>query len=55
MTNPANLHAFLVAIEGISYTQDSHTLNVKSKDYFWYSPLLTQTLGDKLGEVLVKP
>ena len=55
MTSPAQINAFLAAIEGISYTQDGHTLSVKSKDYFWYSPLLQQTLGDKLGEVLVKP
>jgi FAD binding domain len=55
MTNPAQLNAFLAAIAGIEYTQDGHTLNVKSKDYFWYSPLLQQSLGDKLGEVWVKP
>ena len=55
MTNPSNLRAFLADIEGVSFTQDGHTLSVKSKDYFWYSPLLTQTLSDKLGEVLVKP
>ena len=55
MTRQANLQAFLAAISGISSTQDDHTLSVKSKDYFWYSPLLQQTLGDKLGDVLVKP
>ena len=55
MTSPAQITAFLAAIEGISYTQDGHTLSVKSKDYFWYSPLLQQTLCDKLGDVLVKP
>jgi FAD binding domain len=55
MTTPAQLSAFLAAIAGIEFTQDDHTLSVKSKDYFWYSPLLQQTLGDKLGEVWVKP
>lgn len=55
MTPSANLNAFLQAIDGIGYSQDGHTLSVKSKDYFWYSPLLQQSLGDKLGEVLVKP
>ena len=55
MTATTNLRAFLTAIEGIYFTQDGHTLSVKSKDYFWYSPLLQQSLGDKLGEVLVKP
>lgn len=56
MNTPAQrLKAFLQSIDGISCTQDSHTLSVKSKDYFWYSPLLQQTLSDKLGDVLVKP
>ncbi len=55
MTHPAHLRAFLAAIEGIDCTQENHTLSVKSKDYFWYSPLLQQSLGDKLGEVWVKP
>ena len=47
--------AFLRAIDGIANTQDGHTLSVKSKDYFWYSPLLQETLGDKLGEIFVRP
>ena len=55
MTPTANLQGFLAAIDGVRFTQDSHTLRVKSKDYFWYSPLLQQLLDDKLGEVLVKP
>jgi FAD binding domain len=55
MTPPAHLHAFLAAIVGIECTQDGDTLSVKSKDYFWYSPLLQQSLSDKLGEVWVKP
>lgn len=56
MTAPtSDLQAFLDAINGVAYTQDEHTLSVKSKDYFWYSPLLQKTLGDKLGEVVVKP
>ena len=54
-TYSRRLEAFLQAIEGISYTQDRQILDIKSKDYFWYSPLLQETLGDKLGEVLVKP
>lgn len=55
MTPPAQLQAFLADIDGISSTQDGRILSVKSKDYFWYSPLLQQSLGDKLGDVLVKP
>jgi FAD/FMN-containing dehydrogenase len=56
MPTPAHsLAAFLAAIDGIAHSQDGDTLNTKSKDYFWYSPLLQEALGDKLGEVLVKP
>ncbi len=55
MTSGAQIKSFLDAIEGLDYTQDGHTLGVKSKDYFWYSPLLQQALADKLGDVLVKP
>ena len=55
MTATSNIREFLIAIQGIYSTQDAHTLGVKSKDYFWYSPLLEQILSDKLGEVLVRP
>ena len=56
MTTPFHsLSAFLAAIDGIGHSQDGDMLNTKSKDYFWYSPLLQEALGDKLGEILVKP
>jgi hypothetical protein len=49
------LATFLADIADITHSVDSHILNVKSKDYFWYSPLLQEALRDKLGEVLVQP
>ena len=56
MTTPSHfLAAFLAAIDGIACTQDGEILTAKSKDYFWYSPLLQEALGDKLGDILVKP
>jgi hypothetical protein len=56
MTTPnQHLAAFLRAIDGIDFTQDGDTLSIKSKDYFWYSPLLQEALGNKLGEIFVKP
>ncbi|TAG27731.1 MAG: FAD-binding oxidoreductase [Burkholderiales bacterium] len=55
MTDPLQINAFLAAIEGIDFSQDNQTLAVKSKDYYWYSPILAKTLSDKLGEVVVKP
>ncbi len=54
-SNTHQLAAFLADIAGISHSLDSHTLSVKSKDYFWYSPLLQEALGDKLGQILVLP
>ena len=55
MTSAPQMDAFLAAIGDIDCTQDGHTLSVKSKDYFWYSPLLQQALHDKVAEVLVRP
>ncbi len=54
-SNNHRLTACLADIADISHTLDSHTLSVKSKDYFWYSPLLQEALNDKLGDVLVQP
>ncbi len=52
---PLTLRAFLEDIQGIEATLDAATLAVKSRDYFWYSPILAEQLDDKLGEALVKP
>ena len=52
---PLTLRAFLKDIQGIEATLDAATLAVKSRDYFWYSPILAEQLDDKLGEALVKP
>ncbi len=54
-TPPDSLTAFLAAIDGIAHTRDAETLGIKSKDYFWYSPLLQEALGDKRGDIWVKP
>ncbi len=49
------LQAFLQDIEGIETLLDAPTLAVKSRDYFWYSPILAEQLNGKLGDALVKP
>ena len=51
----SKLQAFLHDIQGIDITLDSATLAAKSRDYFWYSPILSEQLDGKLGEALVKP
>ena len=51
----SNLRSFLNDIAGIEVTLDAATLAAKSRDYFWYSPILTEQLDGKLGEACVKP
>jgi FAD binding domain len=50
-----NFEAFLQDIAGIPHTRDAHTLAVKSKDYYWYSPILKALLDDKMGDIMVSP
>jgi hypothetical protein len=47
--------SFLQDIKGILHTRDAHTLAVKSKDYYWYSPILKAELDEKLGDIMVSP
>ena len=49
------LQSFLRDIAPIETSQDAAKLAAKSKDYFWYSPVLTELLQDKVGEVIVTP
>ncbi len=49
------LQGFIQDIAGIAYTQDAATLDAKSRDYYWYSPILKAQLDGKRGDLLVKP
>lgn len=49
------LQSFLRDITPIETSQDAARLAAKSKDYFWYSPILTELLNDKFGDVIVTP
>jgi len=49
------LQSFLRDITPIETSQDAARLAAKSKDYFWYSPILTELLNDKVGDVIVTP
>ena len=49
------LEAFVSDIGDISYQDDAKILATKSKDYFWYSPILKEQLDDCLGQLLVLP
>jgi hypothetical protein len=50
-----SLEQFIQSIADIPHAQDAATLNAKSHDYFWYSPILKAQLDDKRGELWVKP
>ena len=49
------LQLFQLEIAGIETVDDAATVAAKSKDYFWYSPILTALLKDKVGDLIVKP
>ncbi len=49
------LDLFIHDIVGIAHTQDPATLDSKSRDYYWYSPILKAQLDGKRGDLLVQP
>ena len=49
------LEAFIYDIGSITYRDEANVLAVKSKDYFWYSPILKEQLDDCVGQLLVIP
>ena len=42
-------------LEGIAAERDPKRLRLKSRDYFWYSPVLDAELKDKVGDILLTP
>ena len=48
------LEAFVSDIGDISYQDNAKVLATKSKDYFWYSPILKEQLDDCVGQLLVR-
>src|SRR3954471_22859829 len=42
-------------ISGIDFTTDLTDLKRRSRDYFWYSPILNEQLKDKLADIVVTP
>ncbi len=49
------LAAFLQTINGVDYSLDPDTIALKSRDYFWYSPILKEQLDGKTADVVVRP
>ena len=49
------LENFLADIAPIQSNQNAAQVAAKSKDYFWYSPILSELLDKKVGDVIVTP
>ena len=49
------LDDFLADISGIAATTEPIDLKRRSRDYFWYSPILYEMLKDKVADVVVTP
>jgi FAD/FMN-containing dehydrogenase len=51
----AALASFRAAVEGIEILDDLPQRTQKSRDYYWYSPVLKAQLDDKIGDLIVRP
>jgi FAD/FMN-containing dehydrogenase len=49
------LEALRARAPGIQVDTDARTLEAKSRDYYWYSPILTEQLDGKHADVVVTP
>ncbi|ADO43171.1 FAD-binding oxidoreductase [Ketogulonicigenium vulgare] len=50
-----NLDAFRAAIDGIEVEDRPHIVRQKSRDFFWYSPILKRQLDGFVGDLVVSP
>jgi FAD/FMN-containing dehydrogenase len=56
MPEPAEPSADLLAdLDGIEVRVDPSTRRVKSRDFFWFSPVLKPQLEDKLADFVIRP
>jgi FAD/FMN-containing dehydrogenase len=53
--NPTNLAALRGDLVGIAAADDVATVKMKSRDFFWFSPILKPLLDDKRAELVVLP
>ncbi len=49
------IDAFRENIAGIASADDAATLRLKSRDFFWFSPILKPLLDDKRADIVVAP
>jgi hypothetical protein len=55
VTNPAALAAFRAAIEGVAVEDNPILVKQKSRDFYWYSPVLKAQLDAVTGDLVVTP
>jgi FAD/FMN-containing dehydrogenase len=55
VTGTYDLAAFLAAIDDVPVEDDPKILHRKSRDFFWFSPVLKTQLQDKLADVIAVP
>ena len=53
--SPAAIDGLRADIAGISVADDAATLKLKSRDFYWFSPILKAALDDKRAELVVSP
>lgn len=57
MTRPApeTIAALKAELDGIAMSDDPRYVAAKSRDYFWYSPILDAELAGKTGDIVAQP
>ena len=55
MSKQFDWSGFKSEIEGIRYEESIEFVTSRSKDYFWYSPILQEELENKIGDLVVIP
>jgi FAD/FMN-containing dehydrogenase len=53
--SPYDVAGFVAAIEGIPVIDDPALVRLKSRDFFWYSPVLRAALNQKYADLVVCP
>ncbi len=53
--SPIGFDGFAVALGDIPWTTERAVVRQKSRDFFWYSPILKAQLEDRVGDIVVTP
>lgn len=51
----ADIAALAAALEGIETSTDRALLRLRSRDFYWYSPILKKQLDGKAAEIIARP